>query len=235
MVRTQKARFAVFLNTAWEETPPKFNPREWIRDDAGRFVGTLRYDRNDGVRQSKQDNEGADFILLSTVSSVYRYHTLKLRDVHQHSLIPNDVRRKESYTELFACPCIRASPDRKEGSEASYGATELEHFEECPKHADFLKPGSEGTEAACASGPRPFKDDLGKRQFAKHFEQVSYFDSLGTMMHAWDSPPALNVLMIRPSIGKGEGTGVYQRVGIGEIYLKRWLEANPVFETKVLE
>lgn len=28
MVRTQKARFVVSLNTAWEETPPKFNPRE---------------------------------------------------------------------------------------------------------------------------------------------------------------------------------------------------------------
>lgn len=199
------------------------------------MVGRPQYDQNNGLRQSKQDDERPDFILLSTVSTGYIHDTPKSRDYLQHSHIPNDMRCKNSYSELFACPCLRVSPGRKEVSDASHAATELEHFEECPNHADFLKPGSAGFEAACASGRQSIKDDLGKRQFAKHFEQVSYFDSCGTMMHAWDSAPALNVLMIRPSTGKDEGKGIYQRVGIGEIYLKRWLEAKPVFETIVLE
>jgi hypothetical protein len=225
MVRTQKARFVVCLNTAFEEVPQDFNPKEWIRDDTGRFVGRLHYDQNNGVRQSEQGKESADFILLSTVTTP---------ESLQSSLIPHDVRQKRLCDELFACPCLQVKPGGNESSETSQAGTDFEHFVECSRHADFLKPSSEETEAASCSD-HAVKDDLGRRQFAKHFEHVSYFDSEGKMMHAWDKVPALNVLMIRPSIGQGKGTGVYQRVGIGVIYLKRWVEANPVFETMVLE
>jgi hypothetical protein len=42
-------------------------------------------------------------------------------------------------------------------------------------------------------------------------------------------------MLVIPSPNHGEGSKIYQRLGIGRIYLKKWAEASPKFETIVLE
>ncbi|KAF2033155.1 hypothetical protein EK21DRAFT_86584 [Setomelanomma holmii] len=76
---------------------------------------------------------------------------------------------------------------------------------------------------------------LDMQEIWRHHASVSYHDSEGQLMHAWDNVPKVHVMLIAPSFGKGKGTGVYQRLGLGVIYLKRWVEAQSKFESVVLE
>jgi hypothetical protein len=42
-------------------------------------------------------------------------------------------------------------------------------------------------------------------------------------------------MMIAPSKDSEDERKVYQRLGIGKVFMKRWLESSPVSETLVLE
>lgn len=67
----------------------------------------------------------------------------------------------------------------------------------------------------------------------RYLREVCYFDVEGQLLHPLVHPPALNVMMVLPSM---EGTkGVFCRAGIGRFYLKSWVEADPQFGTVVVE
>jgi hypothetical protein len=66
-----------------------------------------------------------------------------------------------------------------------------------------------------------------RHALAKFFAQLSYFDIDGSLLHNWEEPPTLIVMPIAPSPLVGAGSAVYEKLGIGEIYLKRWVEASP--------
>jgi hypothetical protein len=130
--------------------------------------------------------------------------------------------------------------------EVSETAIYLRHIPECAFHPRLDKPlpyqPDFEQEYECLK-----RDDLNNsgsvrpdcerrsRAIMKHFAEVSYFDVEGRLLHDWDEVPALRVMMIMPSIGKGRVTQVYQRLRLGTIYLKRWVEAEPKFETVGLE
>jgi len=42
-------------------------------------------------------------------------------------------------------------------------------------------------------------------------------------------------MVVAPVPVQEEGVVTYRRLGIGRVYLKRWVEASPAFETIVLE
>lgn len=65
--------------------------------------------------------------------------------------------------------------------------------------------------------------------------EQSYRDHDEQLLHAFDNPPVLNVMLIGKKQDFGRDGEIYQRLGLGEIYLKKWVEACPSFSTIVLE
>ncbi len=70
--------------------------------------------------------------------------------------------------------------------------------------------------------------------YYKSMTDLSYWTPLGERLHEQDVPPELNVMLVAPHEDHEEGSMVYRRLGLGKIYLKRWVEAEPNFETLVL-
>ena len=68
-----------------------------------------------------------------------------------------------------------------------------------------------------------------------HLHDQAYRDIDGVLLHDYKSPPKIHVMMIRSKSGAENRGEFYERLGIGQIYLKRWVEASPEFETIVLE
>jgi hypothetical protein len=73
---------------------------------------------------------------------------------------------------------------------------------------------------------------------AHYLTQQSYCDMYGKTIHRQGDPPFVWVMMIAPS--EHESTKcmepkVYRRLGIGKMWLKKWVESEPVFETFFLE
>jgi hypothetical protein len=192
-----------------EQRTKQPSSRYWIRNPAGRLIGMFEYDSTPEAETSVTELE---FIALSATDEDLGYW----------------INRPEGFgipiSKLLGCQC------RTEKYNVDEVRPNIQHIEECPHHADFRSPVAHipGTE------DRPAHEVCNKI-FLKHFAAVSYFDANGELMHYWDRVPRLNVMMIVPSTGRGQGQGVYQRAGLGWVYLKRWAEANPKFETVVLE
>jgi hypothetical protein len=70
--------------------------------------------------------------------------------------------------------------------------------------------------------------------YAHHLNAQSYYDPNDGLLHREEHPPVLWVMMIAPKNENDVESKVYQRVGIGQVYLKRWVAADPVFESIVL-
>ena len=118
-------------------------------------------------------------------------------------------------SEFFGCPCSYQIGE----------AVGLVHIMECPKHPDFSAPILYHT--------YPLSIGEGDHLVAltKHLADVSYLDIDGGLLHHWARVPELNVMLIAPSTSHGAKQQVYQRLGLGRIYLKRWVEAFPSLET----
>jgi hypothetical protein len=64
--------------------------------------------------------------------------------------------------------------------------------------------------------------------------RLSYNGVDNELLHRQDHPPFLWVMLIAPKENEGVQSKVYERIAVGRIYLKRWVEASSVFASLVL-
>jgi hypothetical protein len=207
MVHTQKVSLKA------EQSNESGPARYWIRNPAGRSIGMFDYDSTPVAETPVSEVE---FIVLSATDENLKHWVSRYDDFNK------------SIGKLLGCPCLSEKYSILDVLKPP--RTDIEHIEECPDHADFWTPLAH----IPGSEDRP-ENIVCDKKFLRHFAAVSYFDANGELMHYWDRVPRLNVMMIVPSTGRGQRQGVYQRAGLGWVYLKRWVEASPKFETVVLE
>ena len=132
-----------------------------------------------------------------------------------------------SISEFFGCMCS-SNETIDLGPEA--------HLVECPKHVDFDTPSHYWELLSPDDRFAPEQRQTEKaRAFVKHWEGMSYFGIDGNPIHDLKYIPELYVMVVAPVPVQEEGGVIYRRLGIGRVYLKRWVEASPEFETIVLE
>lgn len=233
LVHSQKARFTLEIDGAAENS--NFSntdgchescKRYHVRNAAGRLVGNMICDPHDVVALQDLGPE-AEFIALSTCIDDSRLFLSKFNEENNWS------------SDLYGCPCRHAQQVMV--STVNYSPsfyTGLKHIQECYRHPEFSIPlaNQEELEKDRARTRRQHRQrELNWSEIWRHYASVSYYDVEGSLMHDWWNVPKLYVMLIIPSTGKGKGDGVYQRLGIGTIYLKSWVEARPKFERVVLE
>ncbi|KAL6708909.1 hypothetical protein ACN47E_002316 [Coniothyrium glycines] len=112
----------------------------------------------------------------------------------------------------------------------------IQHSSGCSHYAETR--GDAGAATAdcypCGNVDPEVNKELFTQALSTHYAEVSYLDSQGNLLHEHEKPPMLNIMMIAPIPVQSGNTMVYKRLGIGEVYLKRWVEASPKFETIVL-
>ena len=69
----------------------------------------------------------------------------------------------------------------------------------------------------------------------RHLIAQGYRDSDGQPLHPYDNSPMVNVMMVGAKLGCSEDGKIYQRLGFGEIYFQRWVEASDKRETLFIE
>ncbi|KAH7086486.1 heterokaryon incompatibility protein-domain-containing protein [Paraphoma chrysanthemicola] len=227
LVHSQRARFTLDPSqTSKREFCYPFTgvyegcTRYHIRNAAGRLIGNVLCDPLP-EHASHDLGSTADFLALSTCTDTFHY-------------APPMQEQEKWSNNLYNCPCRQCSAksiDMQHRSESS--ATAFPHFEECPAHPGFSKPLPNQRELDEWCGN--YKRYSRWPEIQRHFASVSYHDAEGRLMHDWYDVPKLWVMLIVPSTGKGKDDGIYQRRGIGLIYLKRWVEAKPKFKSLVLE
>ena len=96
------------------------------------------------------------------------------------------------------------------------------HLDSCPQHPSFY---------SLDGRPKYLETDEDIAHW-RHEQELAYRDLYGEPLHYDSYPIALNVMLISEKLPR---TKIAHRVGIGFVYLKRWVEANPHFETVILE
>jgi hypothetical protein len=139
--------------------------------------------------------------------------------------IPSPSSQGPHHQELYGCTC----------AVKEIITINTTHAHEGPRRADFPASLPWSTEYRT----HDWKPDIAmkgdtRHALAKFFAQLSYFDIDISLLHNWEEPPTLMVILIAPSPLVGAGSAVYEKLCIGEIYLKRWMEASPTFESIVL-
>jgi hypothetical protein len=218
-VHAQKISFALDLRAQILLDRPVCMPA-LIRAKDSRIVGSIELDNFivEDLRILNQAN--AIFIALSVDGGGNEWEDMFL------TRYMNEYYSHLDISDLYGCACASDTGE----------AENLEHFVECPKHADFSVPGPDRSDGYTAFG----RLDRTDRELActHYLAQQSYYDSQGKTMHEERLPPFLWVMMIAPSENARNRCveqKVYRRLGIGKIWLKKWVEAEPVFETFFLE
>jgi hypothetical protein len=196
---------------------------------------------------------------LDLPDSNQRCHFISLAATHEDCDGPVTVRRwpevadpdelTEMLSQLIACPCTRTATDGESRDDCiSRDHDSIDkpiHLDLCPLYTGANGKGSAVTDLFQSRGDayapgRPSKshqrrmieDTFGK----KMFDQLGYRDRNGKNIlkfhesYAYEVP-ALKVMLIRRSATEPH---VATRVNIGQIYMKKWLQARPRFETVVL-
>jgi hypothetical protein len=219
VVRAQKISFALDLRG---QDPRKLAPGEGhipalIRATDNKLAGFIELD-DFAVQHLRASNKAqALFIALSVYDRDETCTPIRLEKYTNYYF------RHLSVSDFYGCPCALDSAQ----------AADLEHFAECPQHASFLIPSLDQSDAIMSYG-----SDEHKLACTHHLRQQSYHDFHGKTVHEEGYPPLLWVMMIAPS--ENERTkcmelNVYRRLGIGRIWLKKWVEVKPAFETFFLE
>ncbi|KAF2501411.1 HET-domain-containing protein [Lophium mytilinum] len=134
---------------------------------------------------------------------------------------------------LYGCGCSKTATEKETEQCSNLDTTALQHIPSCPQCSAFSERLEHLPTRQWPPRPRRWISKSEERDiaYAKHLESLSYFDAEGGLLHPWDDVPTLNVMMI----GESREGGVWRRFGIGHVYLRKWGEAGPGFETVVLE
>jgi hypothetical protein len=209
VVYTQKANFSLdFTVTTKQSWVSEHDTISYIiRTRDGKVAGSISLD--DPTREFYEETLDAEFIALSVLPEYQEYKQWDIFDI----------------STFYGCPCAHEMTH----------STELDHIAECPYKDREDPPHGWPT-------IQLFWGDATRHEFshervshAFHISTQCYSDKDGnSLLNCW-KPPAMIVMMIVPS-RRHRGPGkVYERLGVGRIYLKRWVEASRVFETIVLE
>jgi hypothetical protein len=193
-----------------------------IRDINGRIAGSIELNDFAAHRLQTSTPTPTRFIALS----VDRF--CRKRDIREPVFLMPYIETYFAHlglSEIYGCPCTSQSQT----------AREPKHFLECPKHVKFFVGETPRAGHRNYYGFEALKGTKQELSFTHYLPQVSYYDVNGKALHIERFPPVLWVMMIAPSEDRGEERKVYQRLGIGKIFLKPWVESSPSFESLVLE
>jgi hypothetical protein len=130
--------------------------------------------------------------------------------------------------QFVACPCATSASDSDGKDSSSSKIDDVDHVDLCPFHHAEIRG------LACSSTSQ--SRFVLTRFEQKMFDHVGYRDDEGrNLLRRFEGDttnvPALNVMLICRSLTE---PCVATRVNIGQIYLKKWKQARPRFETVVL-
>lgn len=126
---------------------------------------------------------------------------------------------------FYGCPCSLEDGTR----------SDLPHILQCPQHANFWKHALHGEIDKWMHQVNPSEPSTASSQaFNNHLMEVWHLDGHERFTNELSEPPKLHVMLVTPSPVQTGSTILYERLGIGQIYLRSWLEARPRFETMVL-
>jgi hypothetical protein len=216
MVHTQMKSFALDWRSRHQpifgDPLPGHHP-VLIRTNKREIVGACELNEHSAKRLQHLDQTHATFIALSTCS-------------HGPEIVPDYAGNHFyhlSVSAFYGCPCSIEEKD----------SGDLEHILECPEHAEFWS--VEPTWANNYRGSGVDKHhDLHAQAYSHHLARLSYRDVNNELLHIRKYPPVLWVMLIAPRYNDGTQSEVYERIAIGSVYLKRWVESSPVFERLVL-
>jgi hypothetical protein len=216
MVYTQMASFAL----DWRgQHQPKFRSPQpglhpvLIRTNNHEIAGTCMLSERSAIRLRYLDQTHATFIALSTGN-------------YGHDIIPEFVGEHFhhlSVSAFYGCPCSIEESDTRN----------IEHILECPEHEDFQSVKPTWSRNYWTSGDEDhFK--LHDQAYSHHLARMSYHDINQDLLHSRKHPPVVWVMLIAPRFNDGTQLQVYERIAVGGIYLKRWVEFSPVFKALVI-
>lgn len=221
LIHTQRARFALDgpkrIGGFYDVDSETCNTY-YIRDTSGRLVGHLLLDA-----YQEYTSSDSEFLSLAVGDDRLMNYRAFFNEKAYWS------------NREYGCPCHR---DAAPASSVSPGSrARVQHIDECCHHPDFTSqlPNQNELDDEDALGRYKAHYKLDWQAIWRHYAGVSYYDVEGSLMHRWHDVPVVHVMLVAPSTGRGRGTGVYQRLGLGVIYLRRWVEAGPVFGSVVLE
>jgi hypothetical protein len=190
-----------------------------IRTNIGGYAGSILLDDPSTHTSRVQGKTTAEFIALSVIAENGDYGSV----CHYATYMTH-----VSTGVIYGCPC----------SNGTAYTIEPTHVAECHKNPAFNCAISEQERARYAVSSLT-KDnrvaDTHERARLYHLTAMSYVDDTGEFVNYGRSIPEIRVMMIAPGPSCSDKGKIYQRLGMGRIYLKRWLEASPVFDTVVLE
>jgi hypothetical protein len=221
LVHTQKTSFDLDWrgsqgrNRYGIESLPGHNPIVIRSKDHG-VAGSISIGEHSAQLLRGLDTRHAEFIALSVGDIDFSIHMMEdcVNGYFSHLAV----------SDFYGCP----------GAVETGEVMDTTHINECPQHPDFRScdPIRSSTFEKCA-----LTEDARKERelaWSHHLARVGYHDVHRALLHERERPPHLWVMLIIPSSDNGEERKVYQRLGIGTIYLKSWVEASPSFETIVL-
>jgi hypothetical protein len=188
-----------------------------IRLSNNRIAGSINLDAFAAQTLRRTNQQQGHFIALSTCGGFQGEVSVKESSMYEEIQSPSP---HISPSIFYGCPC-------------SDSTTSPIHVVECPKHVDFYRPCR--AEESDEERYEDELDDVHTRADSNHVADLSYFDVHGALLHPTYSVPTLKVMLVVPNREGYRGHTTYKRLGLGQIYLKRWVEASPTFETIVLE
>ncbi|KAH6639191.1 heterokaryon incompatibility protein-domain-containing protein [Boeremia exigua] len=129
-----------------------------------------------------------------------------------------------SISKFYGCPCWLQQKEQ----------TPQPHLTECPRHPDFWTPSLPRDAVINTLSSEPKDLTAWYQASNKYLSDVRDLGEHSHLTEASDEPPKLNVMLVTPSATQGGTITIYERLGIGQVYLKRWLEADPKFQTIIL-
>jgi hypothetical protein len=227
-VHTQKTFFTLDLRSNCNPSNEENNNLVLIRTMNRGIAGSILLEDHaiQTLRNSSENH--TEFIALS--SAVYdRY---KLQDAVREAYITHHFHNL-TVSEFYGCPCSLSAVE----------VSQKTHITECPKHMDFNSYNPSQNLVTMGGAlplikfdaiPEEVRDDHA-RAYCSLKSRLSYYNNNGQRLNSMDSIPFIWAMLIVPSPDNGKERKLYRRLGIGKIFLKRWVESSPSFETIVLE
>jgi hypothetical protein len=218
MANTSKSTFKVDWNSV--SMPGPDGQYGIVRTGDGRLAGSIFLDDPSTDRFMEHEETSAEFIALAIISD----HSSKDHYSSTGSItsVPTGI--------IYGCPCSNNTAEAQ-GSD---------HIPECHKSSSRTAASFE-QELSDKSTFNPFKEGTCDQwtfhgwSYLQHCKGVSFRDQAGEHLHSMLGVPEIQVLMIAPGLSSSDKGQVYRRLGIGRIFLKRWVESSPAFDTIVLE